>query len=181
MRRVAFPSADDRGSSLVELVVAMLLTALAAGSIVGLVAGSANTVERVSDDDPLVAVAADWLVRDLREATALDVVAHDGAAAVTLDVTTPAGVVRWGSAGGTVERQAPAALGAQPVVGGLHPVAALKVALETTAGFAIDPADAVVVAECARLLVVTLIAADGSVVHERVVGLRELLEEPDSC
>ena len=43
-------AAGDRGATLVELVVAMLLTALAAGSIVGLVAGSAETVERVSGD-----------------------------------------------------------------------------------------------------------------------------------
>lgn len=174
-------AAGDRGATLVELVVAMLLTALAAGSIVGLVAGSAETVERVSGDDDLVAIAADWFVRDVREASALDVIETDGSVVRTLDITTPDGVVRWGSTDGALQRWGPGAADPQVIVTDLHLDEALTIVLETSRGAVVDPDDVMAVAACARLVAVTVVDVDGTVVHERAVGLRNGDEEAVTC
>ena len=165
-----------------EMVVAMALTAAASASVVGLISSSAGTVDEISSDDALAGLAADWLATDLRQATALDVVATTGADDVaTLDVTTPDGTIRWGSASGTIERTAPAAPGAQPVVDGLRDTDALLIGLRTATDGVVDPDDAIAVDDCARFVVIRVIALDDDVLHERTVSLRYPRWETPTC
>lgn len=171
----------DRGATLAEMVIAMGLTAAAMASVVGLMASSARTVEELSADDPLAGVAVDWLTDDLRVATDLDVVATTGSDVVTLDVTTPDGVVRWGSGSGVVSRLAPGESEPAQVVEGLRDPDALVLALLDADGDAVDPADPTGVDDCTALVRIRLLAAGDVLVHDRIVGLRDTPGEAPSC
>ncbi len=165
-----------------EMLVAMALTAAASASVVGLISSSAGTVDEISSDDSLAGVAVDWLADDLRQATDLDVVATSGKGGVaTLDVTTPEGTIRWGSASGTVERTGPSSPGAQPVVDGLRDTDALLIGLRNASDTVVDPSDATAVDDCTRFVTIQVMAPDDSVLHERRVSLRYPLWETPTC
>ena len=170
----------DRGATLPELVIAMGLTAVAMTAILGLISSSSGTVERLSDD-PLTAVAIDWVAEDLREATGLDVVASSSGDDVTrVDIITPAGTVRWGTSGGVVERTAPGG-GTQPVVEGLRTTDALLLSLRNATDSLVDPDDGVAVDDCTRFVRIQLVDADDTVLQERTVSVRFPLWETPTC
>ncbi len=172
----------DRGATLPELVIALGLTAMAMAAIMGLISSSSGVVGDISADDPLAGVAIDWVAADLREATGLDVVASDGVDDVTrIDITTPAGTVRWGTTDGAVERTAPGAGSPQPVVDGLRTTDALRLSLRTAADGAVDPDDAAEVDDCTRFVRIQLIDRDDQVVEERTVSVRYPRWEPPTC
>lgn len=172
----------DAGASLVELVIAMGLTAVAMAAIVGLISSSSGTAQDIADDDPLAALAADWLANDLRQATDLDVVSTATADEVTrLDIVTPDGTVTWGTAAGAIERTAPGASSPQVVAENLRTTDALVVSLRTEVDDPVDANDALEVDSCARLVHIHVIDADDVVLHERTVSLRFPLWEASSC
>ncbi|MEM9466647.1 MAG: hypothetical protein AAGA90_14840 [Actinomycetota bacterium] len=172
----------DAGASLVELIVAMALTATALAAIVSLISSSSGAAEDIAGDDPLAALAVDWLANDLREATGLDVVATGAGDEVTrLDITTPAGTVRWGTSGGTIERTPPGGSGAQPVAGALRTTDALVIVLRTATDGAIDPDDPVEVDDCTRFVHIQVVDPDDVVLHERTVSLRYPRWEAAPC
>ena len=163
-------------------MIALGLTAMAMAAIMGLISSSSGTVESISEDDRLAAVAIDWFADDVREATALDVIATSGVDEVTrIDIVTPAGTVRWGTTSGAVERTAPGAGAAQPVIDGLRTTDALLVSLRTATDGAVDPDDADEVDDCTRFVRVQLVDADDEVVHERTVSVRYPRWEPPTC
>jgi len=174
-------AADDRGATLVELVISIGLGALTVGSIMGLLVGSARTAEHVAEDDPRVALAVDWMARDLREATDIDVVDDDGDDVLTLDVTTPAGTVRWGSDGGVIERTAPGNGTPQEVAVGLRQTNAIVLSLRSPTDTTVDPSDATAVDSCTRLVGIATYGADDAVLHQRTVSLRNPDPVGESC
>lgn len=177
--RRAMTSSSDAGAALFEFVLAVGLTALAAGSIMGLVVSSGRIAERVTEDDLRAGVAVDWLTEDVQRASgvAVETVDVDGVVtAITLEIAD--GDVTWAAAGGQVLRSGPQS--ADMVV--VETAAALGVRFEILGsdGVALDAGDTAAIAACGRLVRFDL-ADSETAVRTRTVGLRRIDVGTGSC
>ena len=169
----------DAGAALFELVLAIGLTALAAGSIMGLVVSSGRIAERVGDDDLRAGVAVDWLTEDIQRSSAVRVDAVDGDGVVTaITLAIVDGAVTWEAAGGEVRRSGPETTDMVVVA----TPAALGVTFEILGadGVALDPGDSAAITACAHLVRFELADTD-TTARSRTVGLRRLDGGSASC
>ena len=172
----------DDGTSLIELLIALGLTSAAFVAIVGLISSSSRVAGELAADDPLAAVAVDWLANDLREATDIDVISTASADQATrLQIVTPDGVVEWGTSAGTVERTAAGGSIPQPVVDNLRTTNALLVSLRTGSQSAVDLSDDSQIDSCTRFVHVQIVDTDDEILHERTVSVRYPRWEASLC
>ncbi|MEM9200507.1 MAG: hypothetical protein AAGC53_02555 [Actinomycetota bacterium] len=164
---------DERGVSLPEVLIAMSLTLVSFTAIAALIGTGSSVVNELADDDPLTAVAVDWLARDLREATDLDVISTASASDVSqIDITTPDGVVRWGTSAGVIGRRAPGATQDQPLASGVRATDALLLTFTNADGVVVDPTVADSVDDCVWYVQIRLLDPDDTVLHDRTVSVR---------
>ena len=168
----------DAGVALMELVVAMGLSALAAASIMSLLVSSGRIADRVSDDDPNAGVGVEWLTSDIQRATSVSVDSVSGGDATSITLDIASGDVTWWADGGRVLRTGPETTDMVVV----DTAASHGVSFEIRAadGSAIAPTDAAAIADCGRLVVFEL-ADSESTTRTRTVGLRRLYDAGASC
>ncbi len=85
----------DRGVSLVDLVIGLALTTIAATTVVVLLSGATGRVEGSMDDGPDVALVADQFGSDVRDGQRVEVARRSGAGVWAVDLVASGRVVRW--------------------------------------------------------------------------------------
>ncbi|MEZ5246328.1 MAG: hypothetical protein R2707_14595 [Acidimicrobiales bacterium] len=163
MRRRTAPTGagGDRGTTLVEAVVGVLLAAMAAGLLAQLMTSAA----RATPDDtiePDVALAADLFSRDVREAGHVEVMTSRGrVTAVTL--VSDSAKVAWYVKGETLLRVADPRPTPRTMAVGLDDSSGFI--LKGANGSKVDPDDANAVRWCTRLVELTLVGDDWTAVR----------------
>lgn len=172
---------DDRGATLVEMLVVLMLTTLTASALLAVVTGSANSVVRLSHFDPRVQVATDSLTRDLRNATEVQVVAHDGVTITALDIVMTDGSVRWASDGRSAITRTATDGNQSTVVEGLNATQAVSFELFTRSAQPIAPDDSLAVELCTGRVGIEVRDDANEALHSWSVSLRLFGDERASC
>ena len=181
MNRHAGPSRrrGDAGFALIELVLALGLTALAATAIMTLIVSSGRIADRVSADDPRAGVAVQWLTEDIQRATAVavDTVGSGGTVtAITLEVES--GDVSWRADDAAVVRTGPET--ADMVVVDTTASVGVTFTVLDGHGAEIDPTDTASIAACGWLVRFEL-ADSSATTRTRTVGLRRVDDGGAPC
>ncbi len=171
----------DRGTTLVEVMTALVLTSVAASALVGFASGGARLVGQITEDDPLALVAIEALSRDLRAADTVEVVAVNGAVATSLDIVNASETVRWMGSSGSITRQVLPSGVVRTMVADLDSEIPLAVRLFTSTGASVDHTDSDAVRDCTRREQVTITDAEGRAIHDRSLSMRSFTTEPVSC
>ena len=156
MSRRATPTPGDRGFTILDVVVGLMLTALGAALVAHLVTNATRAVD-AEDEGAAVALTADRFARDVRATIGVDVDVRRGRV-VALDLHTEAETVRWDLRGNRVTRTAGAGGTAQVLLDDLDPTSSFSVL--DRSGAPVDPTDRVAVA-CGRMVRADLIGTPG--------------------
>ena len=176
-------ASGDRGAGLVDLVIGLALTTLAAASVAALLASATRTAS--PDDAAGPELAVDQWSSDVRRSDRIEVVGRQGAGVAAVELTDTGGTVRWElDRAGDLVRQSATGGAPRVMLAGARPEAPFT--LLTASGTAIDPADVDGVRRCTRLVRIGLVANEGRPGDDpawrvdRTVALRGAAEVP-SC
>lgn len=162
----------DRGTTLVEVVVALFLVAMAAGLLAQLMASTARSApsDRVEPD---LTLAADTFARDAREAVSVEAETRRGAL-VAITFVSDTAMVRWVLVGDELTRDDGTSPRARTMAGELDD--ASRFGLRDAQGDAVDPDDGDAVRWCTRLVDVALVTDDSATARSTALRV-----EPDAA